>query len=306
MRALLSAKWFSVVLILIGASSYGLLSPFIKLAFEGGHTEGHVTSAQVTMGTLIMWLLVLLTPAARRSPFTGPWIKLALIGMFGLSLTTIFYNRALAELDASLSIVLLFQFTWITILMECIAERKLPTRYQGAAIAVVMAGTVLSVNLIQAGLDRFSGVGVAYGLASGFTYSLFLFTAGRVKSDHHPFLKSAWMLTAGLVVIYAFYPPVFLTAGDADTGALVLWGVGLGMLGQVIPTVTFLIGIPRTGASVAAMIGSMELPVAVIGAFLLLGESITGIQWLGMLLILAGVGISEAQQAVKKKEKNQA
>ncbi|MNO08362.1 hypothetical protein D3C81_2309710 [compost metagenome] len=54
------------------------------------------------------------------------------------------------------------------------------------------------------------------------------------------------------------------------------------------------------------MIGSMELPVAVIGAFLLLGESITGIQWLGMLLILAGVGISEGQQAVKKKEKKHA
>lgn len=301
MKTLLSSKWFSILLILIGASSYGLLSPFIKLAFQHGQAEGNITSAQVTMGTLIMWVMVLFTPAARKSPFTGPWIKLGLIGMFGLSLTTILYNRTLSELDASLSIVLLFQFTWITILMECIADRKLPTRYQGAAIAVVMAGTVLSVNLLSAGLDRFSAVGLICGLGSAFTYSLFLFAAGRVESDHHPLLKSAWMLTAGLLVIYAFYPPVFL-AGGADTGSLLLWGLGLGCLGQVIPTIAFLIGIPRTGSSLAAMVGSMELPVAVIGAFLLLGESIAGIQWAGMLLILAGVALSEMKRKEHKPE----
>lgn len=293
MKTMFSYKWAAILCIVVGASSYGMLSPVIKLAFADGISEGNVTSAQVTMGALIMWLLVLVTPAARKSPFTGPWIKQALIGMSGLSLTTIFYNRTLSELDASLAIVLLFQFTWITIVMECIAERKWPTRYQGAAIAVVMAGTILSVNLLSADLSRFSVSGIVYGLASGFTYSLFLFLAGRVESDQHPFLKSAWMLTAGLIVIYLFYPPVFLVGGVPDTGSLIVWGLGLGLLGQVIPTVAFLIGIPRTGASLAAMAGAMELPVALIGAYLLLGESITGIQWLGMGLILAGIALSE-------------
>lgn len=304
MKALASNKWFCMLLILIGASSYGLLSPFIKLAFEGGHTEGQITSAQVTMGTSIMWVLVLLTPAARRSPFTGPWIKLGLIGMLGLSLTTIFYNRTLSELDASLSIVLLFQFTWITILMECIADRKLPSRYQTAAIAVVMIGTVLSVNLFSVGLEQFSAAGLAFGLASSLSYSFFLFAAGRVESDHHPFLKSAWMLTAGLIVIYAFYPPMFLVGEGGRTASLLLWGLGLGFLGQVIPTIAFLIGIPRTGASLAAMIGSMELPVAVIGALLIVGERVAGIQWVGMILILAGVVLSEIKNIGRTPERS--
>lgn len=293
MKTLFSYKWAAVLCILVGASSYGLLSPVIKLAFTAGISEGNVTSAQVTMGAFIMWLLVLVTPGARRSPFTGPWIKQALISMGSLSLTTICYNRTLSELDASLAIVLLFQFTWITIVMECIAERRWPSRYQGGAIAVVMVGTVLSVNLLSADLSRFSVSGILFGLASGFTYSLFLFLAGRVESDQHPFLKSAWMLTAGLVVIYLFYPPVFLIGGAPEPGSLVLWGLGLGLLGQVIPTVAFLIGIPRTGASLAAMAGAMELPVALIGAYLLLGENITGVQWLGMGLILAGIVLSE-------------
>ncbi|MNI40701.1 EamA-like transporter family protein [compost metagenome] len=65
------------------------------------------------------------------------------------------------------------------------------------------------------------------------------------------------------------------------------------MLGQVIPTVAFNIGIPRIGSSVAAMLGSIELPAAVIAAFFLLGEAVVWIQWLGMGCILVGIVISE-------------
>jgi len=297
MQSLIRQKWFSILLILIGASSYGLLSPFIKVAYQRGLAESDITSGQATIGTVIMWLLVLVTPEARKSPFTGPWVKLALIGMFGLSFTTIFYNRTLTELDASLSIVLLFQFTWITIVMECVAGKKWPTLYQSLAVAIVMVGTVLSVNLFSANLERFSPLGLVYGLASGVTYSLFLFAAGRVESNHHPLLKSAWMLTAGLVVIYLFYPPTFVTG--PNSGTLIGWGLLLGLLGQVVPTISFLIGIPRVGASLAAMLGSMELPVAVIGAYIIIGEHVTTVQWLGMLLILGGVLVSEIKAAKK-------
>jgi drug/metabolite transporter (DMT)-like permease len=297
MKSWLHTKWVSVLLILIGASSYGLLSPLIKLAFDAGFHDGEISSVQTTMGTLIMWLLVLVTPEARRNPFTGPWVKLGLIGMGGLALTTVFYNKALSELDASLSIVLLFQFTWITILMECIANRKWPTPFQSGAVVIVLAGTVLSVNLFGADLSDISVMGLLYGFASAVTYGSFLFLTGRVKSDQHPFLKSAWMLTAGLLMIYIFYPPVFLVEGTGHSASLLLWGLGLGFVGQVVPTITFIIGIPRTGAALAAMLGAMELPVAVIGAFFILGEHVASVQWVGMLLILCGVLVSEFRAA---------
>lgn len=158
---------------------------------------------------------------------------------------------------------------------------------------IVMLGTVLSVNLLGADWSRFSTAGLLFGLASAFTYSLFLFAAGKVESDLHPFLKSAWMLTAGLVFIYLFYPPQLLLSENGNSGSLLLWGLLLGFVGQVVPTVAFIVGIPRTGAALAAMLGAMELPVAVIGAYVLVGEQVSMIQWLGMVLILAGVVVSE-------------
>ncbi|MNW08370.1 hypothetical protein D3C71_2051410 [compost metagenome] len=73
------------------------------------------------------------------------------------------------------------------------------------------------------------------------------------------------MLTAGLLMIFLLYPPVVFVQQDGLQ--LIIWGILLGMLGQVIPTVAFNIGIPRIGSSVAAMLGSIELPAAAIVAF---------------------------------------
>src|SRR4051794_7649809 len=87
-------RWLAMVLVIIGASSYGLLSSFIKIAYDQGFTDGQITPAQMTMGTLFVWVLILFQKKSWVNPFKGPWIKLGLIGIFGLALTTVFFNIA--------------------------------------------------------------------------------------------------------------------------------------------------------------------------------------------------------------------
>ncbi|TXK79127.1 DMT family transporter [Paenibacillus sp. N3.4] len=227
------------------------------------------------------------------NPFKGPWIKLGLIGIFGLSLTTVFYNLALQQLNASISIILLFQFTWITIAMDCIVKRRAPKKAEGAAIVIIMLGTLLAVNIFEIDWHQMSASGIVYGFLSALTYGLFLFCTGQVVSKLPPLMNSAIMLTAAMPVMYILYPPTVFVGEHG--GSLLLWGLLLGFLGQVVPTVAFNIGIPRVGSTLAAMLGSVELPVAVIAAYLLIGEPVSGLQWVGMGFILGGIIISETK-----------
>lgn len=284
-------RWLAVVLVIIGASSYGILASFIKMAYKHGFGEADITQAQMTMGTLMLWALVAVNKKSWVNPFRGSWIKLACIGIFGLALTAIFYNITLNKLDASLSIVLLFQFTWMTIAMDCVARRRLPRRNEGFAIVFIMLGTLLAVNLFGVDWSKLNATGILFGLLSGFTYSLLLFLTGQEQSDLPPLMKSAVMLTAAIPIIYIVYPSgEFLQGNDVQ---LILWGLLLGFLGQVVPTIAFNIGIPKIGSTLAAMLGSVELPVAVVAAFLIIGEPVKLVQWLGMIFILVGIVISE-------------
>lgn len=285
------SRWTAIILVLLGASSYGLLSPFIKLAFQAGFNDLQVSVSQITMGTLVLWLILLMRPKWYMNPFGEQWLPLVLIGIFGLALTTFFYNRSLQSLNAALSIILLFQFTWMTILLELIFLRRRPNMFQLIAVVMTMSGTLLTVGISAETFRVLHINGVVFGLLSGLTYSLFLFFAGRVKSRLHPVMKSAVMMTGALPIIYLVNPPHLIF--QSGSGSLLGWGLLLGLMGQVFPTIFFNYGIPRIGSSLAAVLGAMELPVAVVGALLILGESVNGLQWAGIALILAGIYIAE-------------
>jgi drug/metabolite transporter (DMT)-like permease len=295
-------RWIAIGLVIAGASSYGLLSSFIKTAYGQGFGDADITPAQITMGTLMLWVLVAFNKSSWVNPFRGPWIKFSCIGIFGLALTTLFYNIALTRLDASLAIILLFQFTWITIAIDCVVRKRLPRNGEYIAILLIMMGTLLSVNVFHADWSRMNGLGIAFGLLSGFTYSLFIFMTGQVQSDLPPLMKSAIMLTAAIPMVYWLYPPVVFF--QENSSHLLLWGMLLGLLGQVIPTVFFNIGIPRIGSSLASMLGSFELPVAIIFAYFWIGEPVLLIQWIGMLFILGGILISEKKENVELGQTN--
>lgn len=288
---------WAVLLVLLGASSYGFGSSIYKLAIEDGWGSAHLTFTQVLAGAAMLWLVLGLRVLRRRhtgvtagsgaASVRQSWLKLAIIGVVGLAMTTMFYNESLARIDASLAIVLLFQFTWITILLESIRRRAWPKRSEWLAIVVIAAGTVLAVGLLEHDFSQINSTGVMYGILSAITYSLFFFLTDFVSPELDSISKSSVMSTASLVFVTLIHFPTDFAWSDGFS--IIGWGLLLGLVNTVIPFICFNAGIPRLGGGVAALLGSMELPAAVVTAFLLLGEPLTGWQASGILLILVGI-----------------
>lgn len=280
-----------MIWVLLGAACYGVVASVVKMSYADGYTGIQISAAQTTMGTLLAWLLAACRPRDWVNPLREPWWQLSLVGIFGLVLTTFFYYLALSRLDASLAIILLFQFTWITIVFDVVFRRKRPTRWQLGSAAVIVAGTVLAVGIRPEALRTTDLPGVLLGFSAAVTYSLFIYCTGRIETRMKPVQKSAVMMTAALPVIYVLYPPQVIF--QAEAGGLLVWGLIAGLLGQVLPIIFFNAGIPRTGSTLASILASVELPVGMLCALWLLGEAIAPGQWLGMLVILGGIVLAE-------------
>lgn len=287
-------KWQASLMVLLGASSYGMLSPLIKLAYKQGVTEQQITVAMVSSAAGLLWLVYFLKRP--RNKFVHSFRKLLpllLVGAIGIGLTTIFYNIALGEMQSSLAIVLLFQFTWMVLVIEGFVTGIFPNRWKLLSVVLIGIGTVFSVNLMGQELRVFSIKGLMFGLLSGLTYAIFLSFVGRVGKEVDVWLKSALMITASTILIFLIFPPAKALHGSENLSSIWLWGVLAGLFGQVLPTLLFNLGIPKIGGGLAGMLGAIELPVAVMGSFLLLHEQVIFIQWFGIVVILAGIMISE-------------
>ncbi|MDP5277165.1 DMT family transporter [Chengkuizengella axinellae] len=288
-------RWVAIILVIVGASSYGILSSVIKLAYEAGLNELQITTGQLFFGMIILWIIMIFRKHAWQNPLKAPLLKLTLLGFIGISLTSIFINASLRDLDASLSIVLLFQFIWISIIIESILHKKLPTRFQVLAVIIVMFGTVLAVGLSIEDMQQIRIRGFIYGFLSAITYSFFITFTGRVATNIDSVIKSAIMITASLppsiVVMMVLFPSQTYVQGDLS--AFLFWGLFAAVLGVIIPTISFNLGIPKIGGSLSAMLGAVELPAAILAAVIVLQEAVVFTQWSGVLLILLGIIVAE-------------
>lgn len=285
------SRTLAVICVLLGGACYGLISPFVKMSYSAGFTPEDVTSSQYFFALVILVVIALFQMRHLKQLSGRDVGVLALLGVMSTG-TSVFYYLALSYLPASLAIVLLFQFTWIVMLIDFLVTRNKPTPAKWGALVLIFVGTVCAVDLLHSQWSNISPIGIVLGLLSSLTYGLFLYMTGHVKSNASPFVKSALIIIASTITVFIVFPPKFLWNGTLGQG-LWVWALVIGVLGQVMPPVLFNIGIPRVGGSLAAVLGAIELPVAVVAAFLLLREQVVGVQWIGIVLILLGIAISE-------------
>lgn len=283
------------LLVFFGAASFGLLSTIVKFAYAEGYTLGEITGTQSFSGMAILWLLYFITKsikkedkkekAEEKQPKTK-WWKIALAGTF-TGLVGIFYYQCVKLLPASVAIILLMQYLWISMLIEAIVFKKKPSRKQLLLLGVVLLGTLLAGGLFSQEIIL-NIKGVIFGLLAATCYAIFLMTSGRIGNDLPVLKKSALMITGSCAITWIIFPPLFFFNG-VYFGGLVFWGLALALLGTVIPPLLFSMGIPRVGVSIGAILSAVELPVAILSSAFILHESVDAVRWLGVILILTAI-----------------
>ncbi|MGJ1203777.1 EamA family transporter [Sphingobacterium lactis] len=280
-------KTKGAIAVFLGAASFGILSTFVKKAYEQGYNLAEVTGIQALLGALFLWLLWgILSGIGRTGQQQGSSAKWKIL-LSGISTGTvsILYYKCVQLVPASLAIVLLMQYIWIGQIIEMIFFKEKPQLSQIIVIVAILAGTVLATGMLEEPLANFSLEGIIYGMLAATAYSVFMIVNGRVGNDYHPIHKSAMMITGAFVLIAITLQPVGLLQADIFTGILP-YGLLLALFGTVIPPLLFAYGMPKVGYSLGAVLSAVELPVAVCMSYLVLHESVSWLKWIGVLFIL--------------------
>lgn len=295
--------------VLIGAISYGVLSTIVVLAYGEGYQLGEVVGTQLLTGCILAWLLALYTKVRERrkegnnkvqsagSSKVSPklvWKQRLLLMLAGTptAITGLLYYQSLRYIPASLAIILLFQFTWMSVLIQAVSKRQRPNGIMIFTLVLLFGGTILAAGIIEQGGTEYQMIGIVLGLLAAVSYTLFIQVSGKAVPSIHPAYRSAWMITGGLILVFVLFPPHFLINGLL-WGQLLLFGFLLGLFGAFIPPVLFAIGVPHIGESMSGILGAAELPVAVMLSSLVLHEHVNALQWVGVALVLFGIMFPE-------------
>lgn len=280
-----------VFLVGLGATSYGMLATFVKIAYGEGFTTPEVTIAQFVYGILGMLIINSYQKAKKGNEVVKASKKnifqLMLAGT-SLGLTSLFYYLAVKYIPVSIAIVLLMQTVWMGVLFEMILEKKIPSTQKILSVFIVLIGTALATNLIESEVNL-DWRGITFGLLAATSFTMTMFNANRVATHVSPAQRSLFMLLGGAIIVFGFAIATQNTPFNFDI--FMKWGIVLALFGTVIPPLLFNSGFPLTGIGLGSIVSALELPVSVLMAYFLLSEKVNGLQWLGIVLIIVAIVI---------------
>lgn len=272
-------------LILLGIISLQVGAGFAKHLFDRLPPSAIVTMRLLTSAIVLGFL-------ARRALRTvlrdHSRSSLAIAAGFGLALAlmnfSIYQSFARIPLGVAVTIEFLGPLT-----VSIVASRR-----PRDAVWVVLAGAGV-VMLARGGSGGLDPVGIAFGLLAGACWAGYiLLTATTGKR----FSGSTGLAVASMVGTVAILPLGVASAGSALLDPrLVLAGLAVGLLSSVIPYSLELEALRRMPARVFGVLMSLEPAVAALVGVALLGEVLTGRQWIAICcVIVACAGATRSQK----------
>lgn len=280
-------SWIYPLLIIIASSSYGVLSTIVKVAMQHGFTSAEAITSQYLFGFFLALILFVTTQRTLPKVSKSGAFTLLLAGSL-TAVTGIVYGQSLNYLPASLAVVMLFQFTWIGLFMDCMIKKRFPVRIELISLAFLFAGTILAAGILDVDLSQIAWQGWALGLAAAFSFAAFLQVNSRTVEGITTIGRTFILSIVSLVIISLFLSPEILWNGQLSAG---LWKFGLilGLFGIILPILLFSIAAPKVGGGLVSILSAMELPVAIIVSVIVLKESLTIGQISGIFLVLIGM-----------------
>lgn len=280
-----------VFLVALGATSYGMLATFVKLAYKDGYTTAEVTSSQFIYGILGVILINLFQKIVNKEKAqkaSSKNIFQLMVAGTSLGMTSVFYYLCVKYIDVSIAIVLLMQTVWMGVLLEWILDKKRPSTQKLISVIIVLFGTFLATKLYEFTI-QLDWRGIFWGVLAAASFTTTMFTANKVALGISSAQRSLYMLLGGAVIVFTF--SAFTQVGSLNIGIFKNYGLFLALFGTIIPPMLLNAGFPKTGLGLGSIVASLELPVSVLMAFLILNEEVVFWQWSGIALIILAIVI---------------
>ncbi len=277
-------------MVLLGGTLYGTMSSFVKRSYADGFTAAELSFWQAFVAAIILTACTIVSAKGRSDKLHRNEILSLMFTGSAIGLTNFLYYKSVQFIPASLAIILLMQFTWFSMLLEWLFLHRRPTRLEFATVSVILVGTVMASGIMSAEIHSYSIMGIGLALLSSLTYGAYIVANGQCGRNVRWEAKSMAIMLGSSITIFAINAPR-ITGGEYLCGEFALWILLLAVVGTTVPTALFAAGIPKIGAPLSSILMTVELPVAVICAWLILGESMTAVQVAGVVLLLAAIAV---------------
>ncbi|MGV8884688.1 MAG: EamA family transporter [Microbacteriaceae bacterium] len=297
-----SSTTLGLIIALIAAASFGMSGAFIKPVLEAGWSPAAAVTVRVLIGGIILLPVALVLLRGRwRALWRARWRVLGM-ALIGVAATQLVYFAAVQRIPVSTAILIEYLAPLLLVGATWAVTRRIPKLVVLIGSLVALAGLVLVVA--PGGGTAPDLLGLGYAALAAVGCAVFYVIAAR-PTDGLPAvaLAAAGLVVGGLALgIVGLVGIVPFDAPLVEVSVLgnpVAWWVPLLIVGVIATGIAYAASITATemlGSRLASFAGLLEVVAAALYAWILLGESLTVPQFLGGVLIVAGIAFVRSEK----------
>jgi len=280
----------------LGSISVGFVPMFVSELQKAG-----MSTISALVWRYIVALAILLPLALWRHKLADEWSRggkwLVLNGLTLGTAQVFCYFTAVETLPTSVVVTLFYFYPVMTLAVDrfLFGLPIRPTTILG--VVTILAGVALtsSPGFASATLDL---RGVFFVVLAALGYTVYMAAAYPMTKKVAPiasavFIYGSYLVSFGIV---AFFHG-FTWPSEPHLWLSVLY---IGSLGGALQILSFSYALPRLAASGYAAIVCLEFVTVVLVGVFLIGEWLTPIQWIGIVLVLGGIFLSRASRGMSR------
>lgn len=202
------------------------------------------------------------------------------------------WHRSIAAIGAGLGTVLGNTQIMFVGIAAWLLHKERPTHLALLIVPVVFAGVTLVSGLGRAGAYGVDPVaGVVYGLFTGIFYAAFLLVFRASNRGLSPVAGPLFEVTSGVIVgtaAFGVFDPSFSLVPSWPAHG---WLLALALGCQVVGWLLISHALPRLAALQTSVQMLVQPMLTVLWGRLIFAEYLSGLQWMGVTLVLGGVAL---------------
>lgn len=276
----------STLFVALAAVCWGLSGGIGGILTGQGWDPVVVSFYRGAIGLLFVLAWLAIRPRGSGLANSRLWVWSAIAGV-GVAGNFTFYFVSIAEGSVAVAATLMYCAPVFVYLVSFTFKLESPTLFKWIAIVMVMLGIGLLTGVYDIGAGDVTLIAALAGLLSGLSYAIFIFGFKYAAPHGSP--------QAILTVAFAVLIIILFWLGDTDQKAAVLttpsWPlfIVLGVLGAGLSFIFYIVGLKHTVPTVASIVAMAEPLTASLFGVVVLNETLSALQILGMGMILITV-----------------
>ena len=252
--------------------------------------SGALLVMQLAASTVVVWTVLVV----RRTPRL-PWrvsVKIGLLGWLEPGFAYFFSLAGLASTGAGVASLIQATEAFMILGLTSLLLRQ---RLQSSAVLLgfaALAGVVIASDIGLGGGEHQSITGILLVLLGTFSAALYVTLSSRLVGDHDPLsMVGIQQLFALVLAVGLGYPELrALDPSVLSTKAIALIATS-GVVQYSLAFWFYLAAMRHMSAKVAGMFLNLIPILALIEAYVFLGETLRLVQWVGVVLVLGSVWV---------------